>query len=313
MRLPLLGRQLLASLVLTSSLAAAQPQTLPPDRVCTRELSAAVPSSAPPAVMAVELLAAMVRLVEPALPALRGGDGPIAAGEDGAEAATFLHRRHLLPSGWTPEAHDAAAWRSMLGGIALRYRAAAPPVRGDDRAAMLDDAAATLAGISRAVRPLAVIATGADDVVVFFAVVWNWTPVPRLIIVRPPPGLALGPGSASVDRAAPVLERMSTCALRFESFVYASELIALPIFVQQGESTMRILGSEPPHSGLPILIPAERVIGAFEFADPALAGLDVVSVAIEGPSIGVGTAIRVLASVRTNLNLEGLLRHMAFP
>jgi hypothetical protein len=313
MRLPSSGRRLLASLLLASSLAAAQPQTLPADRVCTSELAAAVPAAAPPAVVAVELLAAMVRLVEPAFPALRGGDGPIAAGQGGAEAATFLHRRHLLPAGWTPEAHDAAAWRSMLESLALRYRAAAPLVRGVDRASMLDDAAATLAGISRAVRPLAVFATGADDVVVFFAVVWNWTPAPRLIIVRPPEGLALGPGRASVDRAAPVLERMSTCALRFDSFVYASERIALPIFVQQGESIMRILGSEPPRGGLPIVIPADRVVGAFEFVDPVLEGLDVVSVAIEGPSIGVGTAIRVLATVRTNLNLEGLLRHMAFP
>jgi hypothetical protein len=307
------GRRLLAFFLLSFPLAAAQPQHLTEGPLCRDALVAAAPADASPAVAAVELLAAAVRLVEPALPALRGGRGPIAEGEPGAAAATFLHRRFLLPEGWSPERHDTAAWRSMLDGFAVRYRAAAPPPRGSGVAGMVDDAAATLAAVSRVVRPLAVFATGADDDVVFFAVVWNWTPVPRLIVLRPPEGLRLAPGRTSSERAASVLDAMSSCAIRFEAFVYAAEHIALPLFVQQGESVMRLLGSEPPRAGLPVVIPPERVVDALAFDDPELQGLDMISVAIEGPSIGVGTALRVLFSARTNLDLEGILRHMAFP
>jgi hypothetical protein len=265
------------------------------------------------AVMAVELLTQLVRITEPAFPALRGGAGPIAAGEDGADAARFLHRRYLLPDGWTPETHDDDAWREMLRAIAARYGAQAPSIVGTNRTGMIGDVSRTMAVISAALRPLAVFATGPGDRVTFFAVLWNWTPAPRLILLRPPEGLELGPGGTSSERAAPVLEAMSTCAIRFESFVFASEDVALRMFVQQGESIMRILESEPPRPDWPLVITAERVVDAFRFADPAQEGLDAMSVSIEGPSIGVGTALAVLAAVRTNLGLDGIFYHLAFP
>jgi hypothetical protein len=289
--------------------AAAQEST-----VCLPELESALPPErVSDAVVAVSLLGQMARLAEPALPALRGDQGPIPAGEPGADAARYLHQRHLLPADWSVATHDDEAWRVMVREFAWGYRAHTPPLSGGGRDGMLNDAARTMVAVSAALRPLAVFATDAAGDVTFFAVVLNWTPIPRLVLVRHPEGLALGPGTASVERAAPVLEAMSGCAFRFESFVYATEDIALRMFVQQGESIMRVLASEPPSGEWPVVIPAERVIDAFRFDDPALAGLEAVAVAIEGPSIGIGTAITVLATVRTNLNLEGILYHLAFP
>jgi hypothetical protein len=310
--LALLGVLVLALL----GIAAAQPGE------CLTELRGALPpatagnpgaAAGGDAVVAVELLAAMVRLAEPALPELRRGSGPIAAGEPGGEAARFLHRRRMLPSGWTPETHDSAAWHAMLREFAARYRADAPAEVGVGREDMLRDAAATLESVSRQLRPLAVFATGDEDEVVFFAVVWNWTPVPRLLLMRPPPGLRLAEGRNSSDRAAPVLEAMSTCALRFSSFVYAGEELALRMFIQQGESTLRVLASEPPRGGWPLDVAPDRVIDVFLFEAPELDGVDVIAGAIEGPSIGIGTALAVIATARMNIGLDGILYHMAFP
>jgi hypothetical protein len=289
---------------------------------CLSELRGALPpasasnpgsASGGDAVVAVELLAAMVRLAEPALPELRRGSGPIAAGEPGSEAARFLHRRRMLPSGWTPEAHDSAAWQAMLREFAGKYRAEAPAEVGVGREGMLRDAAATLESVSSQLRPLAVFATGDEDEVVFFAVVWNWTPVPRLLLMRPPPGLRLAEGRTSSDRAAPVLEAMSTCALRFTSFVYAGEELALRMFIQQGESTLRVLASEPRRDGWPLDVQPDRVIDVFLFEAPELDGVDVIAGAVEGPSIGIGTALAVIATARMNVGLDGILYHMAFP
>ena len=302
--------------VLASLIGSAHGQSPADDaqRACLTQLRRSLPThDVSDAVMAVELLTQLVRITEPAFPALRGGAGPIAAGESGAEAARFLHRRYLLPDGWTPETHDDDAWREMLRSFAARYGTQAPAIVGTNRTGMIGDVSRTMAVISEALRPLAVFATGPGDRITFFAVLWNWTPAPRLIIMRPPEGLALGPGGTSGERAAPVLEAMSTCALRFESFVFAREDIALRMFVQQGESIMRVLESEPPRPDWPLVITADRVVDAFRFADPAQEGLNAMSVAVEGPSIGVGTALAVLAAVRTNLGLDGIFYHLAFP
>ncbi len=301
-------------LVITAAAVGVEARASDPVRVCLTELRRALPApEASNAVAAVELLARMVTLAEPAFPALRGGQGPIEAGELGAAAARFLHRRYLLPDGWSPSTHDDDAWRRMLGDFAGRYRASAPTMVGANHSGMVGDAARTLAVVSDSLRPLAVFATDPNDEVSFFAVIWNWTPAPRLLIVRPHEGLALVPGGNSEARARSVLEEMSTCAIRFESFVYAGEDVALRIFVQQGESMMRVLASDPPRDTWPLVIPAERVVEAFRFDDAALDGLDMISVSIEGPSIGVGTAVSVLGAVRTNLGLDGILRHLAFP
>jgi hypothetical protein len=111
-----------------------------------------------------------------------------------------------------------------------------------------------------------------------------------------------------------VLAALGGCALRFHSFAYAREDVALRLFVDQGgESTLRLLGSEPPLAGVPTAFAGDDVVAVLRFEHPELAGADVVSVAIEGPSLGVGSAFVVLANVRTNLGLDGVLRSLALP
>ena len=284
-------------------------------QVCTSELRRALPG--PDATLgqaAASLFAEAVRQIEPAWPVLRSGEGPVAEAEAAADAVTYLHRRRLLPDGWTPEGHTPEAWAAMWAGLAAAYRIAAPATSGADVATMVDEAARALERVADAVRPLPVFAIDADDQVTLFVVLWNWTPYPRLLAFRTPPGTALVDGGSSQARAAPVLAALSGCALRFDGFAYAREDVALRLFVDQGgASTLRLLGSDPQLPRLPVEFAGDDVVAVLRFEHPALAGIDVVSVAIEGPSLGIGSALVVLANVRTNLGLPGVLRSLELP
>ena len=281
--------------------------------VCEPELRRALPlPGVHEGVVAVELMAAAVRQVEPALRPWRTPSAPIPAGERGADAARFVASVGLLPSDWSLETHDLAAWQAMHDRFAAWYRATPTTVQGGGREAMLADMVATLAAVSAALRPLAVFATGPADEVTFFAVIWNWTPQPRLLLFDPAPGLHLGEGRGD-DRAVDVLAAMSGCALRFERFAYAREDLALQLFGQQGESIFRVVASEPPEADVPAVFDADRLRDVFRFDDPALAGVRVLAGGVEGPSVGAGTVLRLLAAVRTNLTLDGVFFHTAFP
>jgi hypothetical protein len=285
-------------------------------QVCVEELGAALPGpGATAGQAAAALVARAVQLIEPAYPAQRGGSGPVEGAGAAAAAVTYLHQRRLLPSGWTPEGHTPEAWADMLARFAAGYRVSAPNARGADRDAMLDDAARVLEVVAAAVRPLPIFAVDAERRVTFFAVIWNWTPHPRLLLYRPPAGLALaGDGrTASEEAAAPVLAALGGCALTFDSFVYADEAAALRLFVAQGTSTLRVLGSEPDLAGVPAEFGADDVVAALTFRAPELAGVRVLSASIEGPSPGFGAVLGVLLQVRTNVGLDGALRSLALP
>jgi hypothetical protein len=285
-------------------------------QVCVDELRRALPGAdATAGQTAAALLARAVQLIEPALPASRDGGGPVEGAGAAADAVTYLHRRHLLPGGWTPEGHTPDRWAAMLARFAAGYRVAAPVATGADRETMLDEAARALEAVAAAVRPLPVFAVDAQRRVTFFAVIWNWTPFPRLLLFRPPADLALG-GDArtpSPQAAAPVLEALSGCALAFDRFVYADESAALRLFVAQGASTLRVLGSEPDAVGVPNEFGSQDVVSALTFRAPELEGVRVLSASIEGPSPGFGAVFGVLLQVRTNVGLEGALRSLALP
>lgn len=283
------------------------------DGVCEPQLRRALPlPGVHDGVVAVELMAAAVRQVEPALRPWRNPSAPIPAGERGAEAARFVASVGLLPSGWSLDTHDLAAWQAMHDRFAAWYRATPATVRGGGREGMLADMVATLGAVSAALRPLAVFAIGPDDAVTFFAVIWNWTPQPRLLLFDPASGLRLAEGRGD-ERAHDVLAAMSGCALRFERFAYAREDLALQLFGQQGESIFRVVASDPPDADLPAVFEAERLRDVFRFEDPALGGVRVLAGGVEGPSVGAGTVLRLLAAVRTNLTLDGVFFHTAFP
>jgi len=285
-------------------------------QVCVDELRGALPGGdATPGQVAASLLARAVQLVEPALPPSRGGSGPIEDAGAAAEAVAYLHQRHLLPRGWTPDGHTPEAWAAMLARFAAGYRVAAPAATGGDRETMLDETARALEAVADSVRPLPVFAVDAQRRVTFFAVIWNWTPFPRLLLFRPPAGLTLAGDdrTASGEAAAPVLAALSGCALAFDRFVYADESAALRLFVAQGASTLRVLGSEPASVGVPETFPSEEVVAALTFRAPELDGVRVLSASIEGPSPGLGAVLGVLLQVRTNVGLEGALRSLALP
>jgi len=278
-------------------------------QVCVDELRRALPGADATAGQTAAALLA------PALPASRDGGGPVEGAGAAADAVTYLHRRHLLPGGWTPDGHTPERWAAMLARFAAGYRVSAPVATGADRETMLDEAARALEAVANAVRPLPIFAVDAQRRVTFFAVIWNWTPFPRLLLFRPPADLVLA-GDArtpSPEAAAPVLAALSGCALAFDRFVYADESAALRLFVAQGASTLRVLGSEPEVVGVPDEFGSDDVVAALTFRAPELDGVRVLSASIEGPSPGFGAVFGVLLQVRTNVGLEGALRSLALP
>ncbi len=282
-------------------------------QVCTTELQRALPGAdASPGQVAAALLAEAVRLVEPALPALRTGDGPVAEAGAATAAVTYLHQRRLLPEGWTPENHTPEAWATMLARFAAGFRLPPPETTGVDTRAMLQEAGRLVAAVGQAVRPLPVFAVDADGAVTLFAVIWNWTSHPRLIVYRPTDGLHLGEGPSRAAAAA-VLDTMSTCAIAFDLFAYADEADALRLFVAQGDSTLQLLAAEPSGPATPTTYGADDVVDVLTFRDPSVAAAAVASVAILGPSPGTGTVLSILTRVRTNVGLTDLLDVLALP
>ena len=299
-------RWVVLAAALTLSCAAAQ--------VCADELRGSLPAAGTtPGQTAALLLARAVQAVEPAYPELRGGSGPVAGAGPAAGAVTWLHRRRLLPAGWSVEGHDAAAWAAMWERFADGYRVTLPPLVATDAAAMVAEAAVALERVAAAVRPLPVFAVDGDDRVTFVAVIWNWTPQPRLLVVRPPAGLRLAPERASAAASAPVLAPIGTCALRFGTFAYAREDLALRLFVAQGASTLRVMASDPPRADWPAVFQAEDVVDVLTFRSPAVAGVEALSVAIEGPAPGFGEVLPVLLQLRTNAGFGDVLRVLALP
>jgi hypothetical protein len=283
-------------------------------QVCEVELQRALPGAeATPGQVAAALLARAVQLIEPALPAQRGGTGPTEGAGAAAGAVTYLHQRRLLPDGWTPASHTVEGWSAMLARFVGPYRVDPPPASGADAPAMLREAASALAVVADAVRPLPVFAVDGEGRVTFFAVIWNWTPFPRLLIFRPDPGARLDDAAGPHDGALPVLEAMANCALRFEHFVYAGEDVALQLFVAQGTSTLRVMGSEPALDGLPRVFDADEVVDVLTFRSAAMDGVEAASVSIEGPAPGLGAVLQVLVQVRTNAGIDVALRSLALP
>ena len=281
-------------------------------QVCEGALGAAVPPGASDGQAAAALLARAVQLIEPAYPELRGGNGPLADAGPAAEAVTYLHRRLLLPDGWTVEGHGPGAWAAMLERFAAGYRVPAPPA-GEGRDAMVAEAARALQAVADAVRPVVVFAVDDEERPVLFLVVWNWTPYPRLLVWRPRPELTLASaGGGSGDRAAPLLAAMSNCALRFRHSLFASEELALRLFLDQGESSFEVFASDPP-SDLPRVIAPDEVVDLLTFRSPRLAGVDVFSGGVRGPNPGFGAVLGVLLRARTNLSFEVALRALAIP
>lgn len=256
------------------------------------------------------LLRRAVELIEPALPVMRrGGSLPIADGHPVFASVRYLSERRLLPGGWQPEAIDAAVWHAMLGEFLGWYQLSGPlpdePVTAGD---LLDDTMATLERVSGAVRPAALLATDPADSrrLSFWAIIWNWTIYPRLLVFRPEQELRL-------DDVPGALESLGNCALRIENYVTAPEETAKRLFLAHNDSRMYVVASRPDMGGWPLLIEPGEELAAFDFSLPELDGVRLYAAVFDGPAAGVGTILGLMPRVRTNMSPLTFFGHLEIP
>lgn len=315
MRLPLLIGFLL--LLLGSPALAAR---------CHDELADALAGSDPAVATgldAVRLLERSLALVEPALPRLQVvREVPLARSEPGFESVRYLAERGLLPDSWRPDALTADTWREMLAAWLDWYGLAPLPVaapEGDE--ALLRDMALALERVAQAVRPAALIAydPAEDHRVAFWAIIWNWSVYPRLLVMRPDADLRLAGGDAGRGGVQALLPRMGNCAVQVEDFISAPEETAKRLFLSSNASEMVLVAGDPLEggdartAGWPLWVPQGEELAVFGFEDEAVAGLERYAAVFAGPTVSVASLLALLPRVRTNLGPPGIVRHMAVP
>jgi len=163
--------------------------------------------------------------------------------------------------------------------------------------------------VGGAVRPAALLASDPDDGnrLSFWAVIWNWTVYPRLLVYRPQDGIEL--------RGSPrdVLSHLSNCAVRVSAFITAPEGTAKDLFLAHNDSRMYVVASQPDAGAWPLEVPPGAELDAFAFALPELADAQVYAAVFDGPEVGFGTILGLMTRVRTNLSPAGFLSHMQTP
>lgn len=301
-----MGGMIACLLLLTASFAGAQ--------ACRGELLGALGDrslEAPPTgADAARVLKRAVELVEPALPALvRGGSGPVNEGDPIFTAANYLLERQLLPGDWNPDELNQGTWEAMLTAFLAWYHL--PLVNGRPVSTvkdLIDSAAQALEAVSGAIRPAALLATDPKRAgrATFFAVIWNWTVYPRLLVVRP------GDDDPGDPRA--VMERLSNCAVRVKAYISAPEATAARLFLSHNTSRMLVVGGTPDSGDdWPLRVPEGLELSAFRYALPDLEALDLYAAVFEGPSVGIGTLLTLLPRIRTNISPFNLGRYLETP
>lgn len=285
-------------------------------QVCSSELRGALlnleldrPASG---IDAAEVLKRAVDLVEPALPVLRsGGTVPLPADHAAYGAVRFLQQRKLLPSDWDPGPLDGATWDAMLAAFldwyGLRGQLPGEPATAGE---LVNDMARVLERVAATIRPAALLASDPADGnrITFWAIIWNWTVYPRLLVVRPDASVELG----NDPRA--VLPSLGNCAVRVTHFVTAPQETAKRLFLTHNDSRMYIVASLPERDGAwPLAIEPATELEAFSFALPDLAGVRVYAAVFDGPDVGIGTILGLMTRVRTNMSPMSFLSHMQTP
>ena len=305
----------LAAVVTTLAFAQAPappPETPAPDPVCRAPLAAAAHrADADGPVPTPRLATAIVRrateALEPALPARPGR--PERAALDGDPDAAWLAARGRLPRDWDAAVLTPDRWAALLAPLQAPYGAAPLPTSGDlGRATLLREAGAALAHGAAHVRPLALFArrTDAPEAAAFAVVVWNWTPVARLL-VAPVPHAPLPGGRAD----AAVLDELSTCAWTVDAWMAADRDAVLGYYlgnVGAGLELLAVGGTTVRRA-----VPDGQEAAALERTWPPAAGDAFASVAFTGPGPGLGQILSLLFTVDTNVALPTLPRYLAFP
>ena len=287
-------------LLMALTIAAAQPA------ICGDALThAASTAGGTPARVATAVARAAFGALEPAFPQRRSPR------EWHDANATWLDRRRLLPSGWNESELDPDAWAALLAGLQRPYGVEPRGTSGaTDADTLIQEAAAALQAGADAVRPLALIGTKPDDrdAVAFTAVLWNWTPFPRLLLF--PPGDA--PATISEDgRPSDVLTRLGTCAWRPSAWMTANEDAVADYYFGNVDAGIRIVATDRSVQRRDVPRGDERTV--LRFAWDELDGAEVAAVEFTGPGPGVSQVVSLLTRVRTNLGLLDVQRYLAFP
>ncbi len=298
----------LVALVLCAPVAIAQ--------VCATELMEALPDAGAtlqrPAtgVDAALVLKRAVELVEPALPPLQYDKPvPLDNADPDYQAVKYLVERKLLPKAWSKEELTAETWSGMLSAFLAWYKL--PAVHVEAPAAvdgLLADMSGVLERVSHAVRPAALLATDQDDGsrTSFWAIIWNWTVYPRLLVIRPDPEVGSRPND--------VLQALSNCALNITAYVSAPEETAKSLFLSHNSSRMYVVSSLPSKNGFwPYEVPAGDELAAFGFDLPDLSGVRLYAAVFDGPEVGFGTLLSLFWRVRTNVAPTALMGYLSTP
>lgn len=282
--------------------------------VCRQELITSLPNltleRAPTGIDAARALKRAVDLVEPALPPLRSNsEVPLDAADANYAAVRWLADRRLLPSGWQPTQLDGATWAAMLSAFLAWYQLpAVDPGAPATAEELVSDLSEVLQRVGSAIRPAALLATdpAQDGRTTFWAIIWNWSVYPRLLVVRPSGDAMAQPGD--------VLPRLSNCVVRISAYISAPQETAKSLFLTHNSSRMFVVASKPGQAGSwPYEVPAGEELGAFSYGLTDLAGVDVYAAVFDGPSVGIGTLLGMLPRVRTNISPLSLGHYLQTP
>lgn len=239
--------------------------------------------------------------LEPATPARR------ATRDLSDRNARWMDERGLLPEPWDEDRLTGDVWTSLLASLQTPYGLNARRFDAPETPeAAVRDAQTALARGAREVRPLGLIATASNDRerVSFTAVIWNWTPHPRLLIFRDTlRSLADGPEAVAAS--------IGTCAWSPQHYLLGDEASVRNYYLGNVDTEMIILATD--RSGRVQAVPRAEQVNVLALTAPQTRDADVVAVGFAGPGPAVTEVVGLLTTVRTNIGLLDIPRYLAIP
>jgi len=265
-----------------------------------------------PAGAALASVVPVVRALEPALPATRAVyDLPVPPEHPLHDDIRYLRERGLLPASFDPERFEAVDWQRLLDTFLSGY--GLPGVRAgsaDTLEAVRADLELVVARVQAVSRPVALLAWDPEDEqrLVFMGLLMNWSPYPRLVVMRPPEGWSMR------DGARELASRITLCGEPVRDWVSAPAPVARALFIQHAEDApMYVVGSEPERRTWPYRIEAGAEVDAFAFTHPAVADVESFSAVFAADPVGMVQLALLVPYVRTNMSPVGLARALQTP